>query len=144
MKTYKEKLKDPRWQKMRLSVLERDNFTCQRCFDEENTLHVHHKTYKKGNEPWEYELDNFTTLCADCHEYETDHRYDAEKSLLNSFKQCGFLTDNIVEIAFAVSQLKLRHAPEVVATAYSYAFKSEKIQDELLGIILSPKDKEVK
>jgi len=27
--TYSEKLKDPRWQKKRLEILSRDNFTCE-------------------------------------------------------------------------------------------------------------------
>ena len=30
---YSEKLKDPRWQKKRLEILERDNFRCQYCGD---------------------------------------------------------------------------------------------------------------
>lgn len=65
--TYSEKLTNPKWQKKRLEVLSRDQFTCCLCSDKENTLHVHHKTYKKGCEPWEYPLDNFQTLCKDCH-----------------------------------------------------------------------------
>lgn len=38
---YLEKLKDPRWQKRRLEIFQRDEFTCQVCFDTESTLHVH-------------------------------------------------------------------------------------------------------
>lgn len=65
--TYKEKLKDPRWQKKRLEILERDNFTCCQCGDKEETLHVHHKGYIKGNEPWEYDNNYLETLCETCH-----------------------------------------------------------------------------
>lgn len=65
---YLEKLKDPRWQKVRLKVMERDHFTCMSCMHSDKTLHVHHLTYEKGKEPWDYELDNFTTLCHECHE----------------------------------------------------------------------------
>jgi hypothetical protein len=72
-KTYWEKLKDPRWQKKRLEVLEANEFTCQCCFDTESTLHVHHKEYFKGREPWEYEIKQLAVLCEACHE--TTHEY---------------------------------------------------------------------
>jgi len=35
---YKDKLKDPRWQKLRLEVLNDNNFTCQYCGDAETTF----------------------------------------------------------------------------------------------------------
>lgn len=66
-KTYSEKLQDPRWQKKRLEVFNRDNFACVLCGDKDNTLHVHHMTYKHGKEPWEYEYENFKTVCKFCH-----------------------------------------------------------------------------
>jgi hypothetical protein len=69
--TYKEKLLDPRWQKKRLEILQRDNFTCQMCGDTKSTLQVHHKLYIKGNDPWEYPNLMLITLCGDCHEHET-------------------------------------------------------------------------
>lgn len=65
--TYAEQLKHPKWQKMRLEVLERANFHCQICGDDEMTLHVHHKQYIKGRMAWEYELSNFDALCESCH-----------------------------------------------------------------------------
>lgn len=34
MSEYKEKLKDPRWQKKRLQIFERDDWCCQKCGDE--------------------------------------------------------------------------------------------------------------
>lgn len=67
-KTYSEKLKDPRWQRKRLEVMERDEFHCRMCGDGESTLHVHHKRYVKGREPWEYELHELATVCENCHE----------------------------------------------------------------------------
>jgi len=68
MKTYAEKLKDPRWQKMRLQILERDGFVCRRCQSKEKTLHVHHAFYSKGKAPWEYDPKFLQTLCEECHE----------------------------------------------------------------------------
>lgn len=66
-KTYSEKLKDPKWQRKRLKILERDGFTCQACHDKENTLHVHHIIYFSDSDPWEYPDKLLTTLCENCH-----------------------------------------------------------------------------
>lgn len=65
--TYSEKLKDPKWQKKRLEVLNRDEWKCKFCSDKETTLHVHHISYKNVD-PWEYDNDNFLTLCEHCHQ----------------------------------------------------------------------------
>jgi hypothetical protein len=65
--TYADKLKDPRWQKKRLEVFERDNFTCTLCGDKLTTLHVHHREYLGYADPWEYTLDILTTHCSHCH-----------------------------------------------------------------------------
>jgi len=64
---YSEKLKDPRWQKKRLEILERDNFTCKLCGDTKTTLHVHHKKYFKDKDPWDINNKYLITLCEHCH-----------------------------------------------------------------------------
>jgi hypothetical protein len=66
-KTYAEKLKDPRWDKVRKRILRRDNHTCSNCGDCELTLDVHHGYYGKNMEPWEYPDHTLHTLCRDCH-----------------------------------------------------------------------------
>jgi hypothetical protein len=66
-KSYSEKLKDPRWQRKRLEVLQRDGFACILCGDTETELHVHHKVYTAGSEPWDYELTSLITYCKHCH-----------------------------------------------------------------------------
>jgi hypothetical protein len=65
---YAEKLKDPRWQKKRLKILERDNWTCKICFATDKTLHVHHLFYFRNKEPWEVHDGFLITVCEDCHE----------------------------------------------------------------------------
>lgn len=70
--SYKDKLLDPRWQKRRLDILSRDKFTCQNCLGKENTLHVHHRIYISGYEPWEYDDYELITLCYECHKIEED------------------------------------------------------------------------
>lgn len=63
---YIEKLQDPRWQKKRLKIFERDGWRCVNCGRDEQTLHVHHVKYSNG-EPWEVEDSSLLTLCHDCH-----------------------------------------------------------------------------
>jgi hypothetical protein len=69
-KTYLEKLKDPRWQKKRLEIFQRDDFTCQKCGDKQSMLHVHHWTYLPNIEPWDYPGCLLATLCNTCHGFE--------------------------------------------------------------------------
>lgn len=66
--TYSEKLKDPRWQKKRLKILERDNFTCTKCGNDKITLHIHHAKYL--GLPWEVEDKYLSTICETCHKNE--------------------------------------------------------------------------
>jgi len=64
---YSEKLKDPRWQKKRLEILERDGWKCMACGSKEETLHVHHICYFPKKEPWDIWSGFLITLCKDCH-----------------------------------------------------------------------------
>lgn len=87
---YYELLKDPRWQKKRLEILERDNWTCQVCTETTKNLHIHHQYYLNNTLPWEYPNEALQTLCADCHEYETTAINKATYQLLLLLKQKGF------------------------------------------------------
>lgn len=71
--SYKDQLKSPEWQKKRLKIFERDNFTCQLCLDTKEQLHVHHKSYSRNTKAWEYNDDRLVTLCSTCHEAITAH-----------------------------------------------------------------------
>lgn len=64
---YTDLLKDPRWQRKRLSIFERDQWKCCRCGESNMELHVHHTYYAKGKKPWEYINDDIMTLCTACH-----------------------------------------------------------------------------
>ena len=69
--SYSRKLRDARWQRLRLKVMERDSWRCQAedCRSPENSiLHVHHKQYLPQRDPWEYPLDHLITYCEKCHE----------------------------------------------------------------------------
>lgn len=65
---YVQKLKDPRWQKKRLEVMQANDFCCEMCGDSESPLNVHHKEYFKGYEPWDYEINQLAVICENCHE----------------------------------------------------------------------------
>jgi hypothetical protein len=80
--TYREKLKDPRWQRKRLEVLNRDKWSCRWCREKNETLHVHHLRYR--GEPWEAADEDLITLCESCHTDEYDRPawlHDLEFSL---------------------------------------------------------------
>lgn len=63
---YQEKLKDPRWQKKRLKIFERDGWACTACGSSKKTLVVHHKKYI-GENPWNAPDEYLETLCNACH-----------------------------------------------------------------------------
>lgn len=67
---YSKKLKDPRWQRLRLEVMERDGFKCTRCGDAKSTLHVNHLKYT--GDPWEAPMEHLETLCEGCHKWRTE------------------------------------------------------------------------
>jgi hypothetical protein len=100
MKTYSDKLKDPRWQKKRLEIFERDGWECQVCGDKKATLAVHHRDYVFGKEPWDYPNSSLVTLCEHCHEEEFG-RAEIEQGIIRALRK-HFLTNDlsIIEDAF--------------------------------------------
>ena len=87
--TYAEKLKDPRWQKKRLKILERDEFGCALCGDDTTTLHVHHIAYSKGD-PWDIDDSLLKTLCEGCHQHEEQELHRLKYTLINELRNVGF------------------------------------------------------
>lgn len=102
--TYSEKLKDPRWQKKRLEILNRDEFKCTFCKDESSTLHVHHIAYAK--DPWDVPNEDLITVCCHCHEI-----IEFFKSIqLTVISMCKFVRD----IDFSVVLIKVYEESDVV------------------------------
>lgn len=64
--TYSQKLRDPRWQRLRLQIMQRDGFRCVICGDDKKTLNVHHLIYQR-RDPWDYPEYVYQTLCEECH-----------------------------------------------------------------------------
>ena len=134
---YSEKLKDPRWQKKRLQILERDDWTCQICHDTESTLVVHHRMYLPDTEPWDYPDELLVTLCEDCHEAERAERPGNEQDLLSMLRG-HFFAEDIHSLAQGFLLMEPLHSHEVVASAYECALSSPEIQRELIDFVLSP------
>lgn len=67
---YQRKLRDPRWQRRRLDVLNAANWRCEDagCRRDNQPLEVHHCYYVWGTEPWDYPRDCLIALCEICHE----------------------------------------------------------------------------
>ena len=110
---YLAKIRDPRWQKRRLEIFQRDEWACQVCFDSENTLNVHHRWYENDREPWEASDDALVTLCEDCHAYETQNRKRYEAGILQAMRK-RFFADALLDIWMMLDAMKLPYPPEVV------------------------------
>lgn len=126
-KIYSDKLKDPRWQKIRLKIFERDEWACRECSSKENTLHVHHRYYEKNVDPWDYPLDSLITLCAYCHLKETESMKINEKLFIKAVKK-NFLAEQILELANAFSKLELMHVNYLVSSVIAFSITNPKIQ----------------
>jgi 5-methylcytosine-specific restriction endonuclease McrA len=66
-KNYSEKLQDPRWQKLRLKIMDAASFRCEDCKAGDKQLEIHHTAYIAGKLPHEYDIALLMCLCADCH-----------------------------------------------------------------------------
>lgn len=104
--TYSEKLKDPRWQKKRLKILERDNFECINCNDKNKTLHVNHLYYLKEKKPWEYPDGILFTLCEDCHTNFTFYGNTNIESFFESLFKVGFCLPDLIELSIFIYEIK--------------------------------------
>lgn len=128
---YAQKLRDPRWQKRRLEILERDNWTCQKCCDTESTLVVHHRDYLRGKDPWDYPDSLLVTLCEDCHEGERLNRTAVENGLLEALREV-FFAEDIHSLMLAFRRMELSYRSEDVAAAYACALQDPELQRVLV------------
>ncbi len=104
---YGELLRDPRWQRRRLEVMQRACWRCERCGDEKSELQVNHEQYVRGALPWDYPDEDLSCLCRTCHEqdrltpkfheqYETEPR---DNYLLRKAQEIGLNYDEKAELA---------------------------------------------
>ena len=64
---YAELLLREEWKVVRKRIVERDNYTCQDCGNDNCKLNVHHKIYINGKKPWEIPDNVLISLCDNCH-----------------------------------------------------------------------------
>jgi len=112
MTTYSDKLKSARWQRKRLAILSRDEFSCINCGDDKSQLQVHHTYYIPNVDPWEYEDESLITLCESCHEIFTKITKEIKINI-------GSVTDNnclesLNEIIKLVSQFNPYYVDSVL------------------------------
>jgi hypothetical protein len=120
---YSKSLRDPRWQKIRLEVLQRDDFTCRACFNNEETLHVHHCFYTRDARPWDYPLGSLVTLCASCHETESGAFYEGKNYLSDCISRHGALYGDFITLGDGFKEGSLPHSSEVFFSAISSFIK---------------------
>lgn len=125
MSKYSEKLKDPRWQKKRLEVFNRDSFECSNCGNQYSMLAVHHLYYEKDKDPWDYPLEAFKTLCRECHEEEYTFRGEYEATLLATLKQLGFSGLDVFALADGFLGLEMKASPNMVSNSLGWLIKNE-------------------
>lgn len=110
--SYQRKLQNPKWQRKRLLIMQRDKFRCVYCDSDEKELQVHHERYIPDREPWEYPDELLITLCHACHE----KKHKPEPKTLSE-------NPEVVSLSVAV-------------TDFIVEFYNDKISnDELLGCI---------
>lgn len=80
-KSYYEKLKDPKWQKKRLEIMEAAGFKCEMCGSATETLNVHHGYYRSKADPWDYPNNTLWCLCETCHVIAEDIKHDCQLEL---------------------------------------------------------------
>lgn len=105
--SYHKKLKDPRWQKKRLEILERDDFTCQNCGSQNETLQIHH--WKYNSDPWEIEDCFLVTLCGLCHEKITEDINEIKNIIFEATIRYNGLHFGVANntISYHISELKM-------------------------------------
>lgn len=118
--SYSEKLKDPRWQKKRLKILERDDWSCQLCKSKTETLHVHHRRYLPDTEPWDHPDELLLTLCDICHELES-----------------GDLPHALNEARLALQDTWLSHDIYLFAASLQSAVNNPAVDSTLLNCLIT-------
>lgn len=114
-KSYQELLKDPRWQKRRLEVMELHNFECEDCGNDSSTLNIHHGTYLKGKKPWEYPDELLHCLCDKCHQ-------NIEEALKNTKINLGMLSVVDVESIRIILDAKIDFSSKDKLRLATWAF----------------------
>jgi hypothetical protein len=128
---YAKKLLDPRWQKKRLGILNRDEWACRICNDKTKTLHVHHRVYIGSKEPWEVPDSALVTLCEDCHRDEGTEMSAQLEDLVRAAKWALF-SGEIYELTFGLIGMQGSKVPPMFMQALSFAMSDPAGQELII------------
>jgi 5-methylcytosine-specific restriction endonuclease McrA len=78
---YEKYILSKQWRAIRRLVLRRDGYKCIKCGGNNNTLHVHHKTYQHLGDESDH-LEDLETLCVICHKKLHSKNRDKKKKKL--------------------------------------------------------------
>lgn len=123
---YGEKLKDPRWQKRRLEILQRDSFCCTRCNDKETELQVHHDKY--SGEPWDVNPEFLRTLCKHCHLIEEKFKKSFEGCTILSIDRIPTPGKDLVQFSILFTEPKKK-----IPCVWICSFVDERLIDGIAG-----------
>lgn len=115
MSRYRERLRDPRWQQVRLRIFERDGFVCRCCGRGDEQLHAHHLFYRQGVAPWEYAHEELITLCDSCHEVEHHEGDEAWRVLKSVAVNRGAFGGTVYDLADAIGVARTLSASDWAA-----------------------------
>ena len=91
-KEYKRRRNRKEWKDWRLSVFERDDWTCQKCLSRGVNLHPHHILNQYSNIAVMCNLNNGITFCKECH-YSFHKKYgfrnNNEEQVINFLREEG-------------------------------------------------------
>ena len=123
---YAEQYKNPKWQKLRLKILDRDGWACQKCFDDESQLQVHHRRYVYGKKVWDYPIKELITLCNNCHEEEKELIKESVEELITTLKISFFANEiNSLHEIISHALFQCKYPPEVLLSALSWVVASK-------------------
>lgn len=105
MATYSEKLKDQRWINLSNQVKSIYGNRCSSCGGEDN-LNTHHLIYRSGFEPWDYNINDLTVMCKDCHNAFHKNETRLKEVLMNGRLMFGYEFDFIINIIEKMSNLE--------------------------------------
>ena len=110
---YWEKLKDPRWQRKRLEIMERAHFMCEKCYREDQTLNVHHLYYMSKRDPWQYPDFALQCICEECHNEEHESEFGLFEEVISNLVGDHFENPYFIEIANQIGIIRNLKAQNV-------------------------------
>jgi hypothetical protein len=120
---YSERYLDPRWQRKKSEIMQRDHWCCTCCKDGTSCLYVHHHYYIANRDPWEYPDWALITLCEACHlehHANPNQRYEWERYMTAfSTVNCEMLAEIIEEC------VRVAREDQILPTLCKLASKNE-------------------